>query len=75
MGRTACTGENVWSNLFSRLLFRPVFSIHYENGQETELSRDQTYGDRIATTRAVILNGRHIARLRQHRFETLAVFD
>lgn len=65
------TREDVGSNLISRLLFRPVFSIHYENGQEIELSRDQTYGDRIATTWADIFNGRHIARLRQHRFEPL----
>lgn len=84
MGRTAwetcalmcvtSTGEDVWSNLISRLLFRRIFSIHHVNGQETELSRGQKYGDRTITTWTDLFNGRHIARLRQHRFEPRAVF-
>ena len=62
-------GERFWNTVISSYLFRPVFSNHYENRLGNELSRGQKYGDRVIAKWTDIFNGRHLARLRRHRFE------
>ena len=62
-------GESFWNTRVSRLLFRLVFSREYDDRQETELSRGQKFGNRVIEQWSDILNGKHLARLQQHRVE------
>ncbi|KAL8730391.1 MAG: hypothetical protein Q9181_004675 [Wetmoreana brouardii] len=59
------TGEDFWDDAI-QIIFQHVFS---EIREDTKLSRGQKYGDRIMANWTEVLNGRHLARLRQHRSE------
>ncbi|MCJ1405308.1 hypothetical protein MMC11_008535 [Xylographa trunciseda] len=66
-------GEHYWNTHVSQFLwllgFLHYFSAHDEHERGTELSWGQKYGDRLFTKWSDVFNGKHFARLRQHRFE------
>lgn len=61
--------ESLGNTIASQFLVRQRFSSHDENLDETEFSRGQKYGNRVIRKRTDVSNDKHLARLRQHRYD------
>ena len=67
------SGENFWDQLISRLMFGHRVSWYIETSSKTELSQGEKYEARVIARWTDLFNGRHFARLKEHKSQPRAI--